>query len=176
MTPRSRWLVLFLLLTPTAAYALPPTVTRIAPQGAQRGQAVDLVITGTNLSPQTRLLLPFPATQELLPDPKPAPTQVRLRLTVKSDVSPGVYPIHLMNEDGLSALRTFSVDAFAAVAEVEDNNTFEKAQKVTPPVIVDGQCSGSDVDFFRFPARKGQRLVIETVSARLGSAVLPQLH
>ncbi len=175
--PSNRLLALGVLLTlPQIAPAAPPTITRIAPQGAQPGQVVDLVITGTGLSPQTRLLLPFAAAQELIPDPKPAPTQVRLRLTVKGDVPPGAYPIHVINEEGLSALRLFSVDAFPSVAEVEDNSTFAKAQKVTPPVIVDGQCAGGDVDFFRFPARKGQRLVLETVSARLGSAVLPQLR
>src|SRR5262249_47305093 len=33
-----------------------------------------------------------------------------------------------------------------------------------------------DVDLFRFAAKKGQRLVVETVAARLGSGVLPQLR
>src|SRR5260370_17281660 len=60
--------------------------------------------------------------------------------------------------------------------EVEDNNTFDKAQKVTFPCVVEGQCPGGDVDHFRFPAKKGQRVVVETLSARLGSAVLPQLR
>jgi hypothetical protein len=42
--------------------------------------------------------------------------------------------------------------------------------------VVDGQCGGGDLDFFRFPAKKGQRLVLEVESARIGSAVLPMLR
>jgi hypothetical protein len=68
------------------------------------------------------------------------------------------------------------VDAIPSINEVEDNSTFEKAQKVTIPVIVTGQCAGGDVDYFAFEAKKGQKLVIETESARIGSGVLPQLR
>jgi hypothetical protein len=156
--------------------AAPPTLTGITPRGAKRGKAVDLVLTGTNLTPKTRLVLPFKATQKLLPDAKPNPAQVRVQLTVDASVPAGVYPVRVTTEDGVSPLLLFSVDAFPNVNEVEDNNTFEKAQKVPFPVIVTGQCAGGDVDYFRFPAKKGQRVVIETEAARLGSGIMPQIR
>jgi hypothetical protein len=156
--------------------AAPPTVTNFAPRGAERGKTVEIVVAGTSLTPQTRLLLPFKATQTLLADAKPMPTQVRIQLTVDAGVPIGIYPVRASTEDGISALQFFSVEALPNVNEVKGNNTFEKAQKVPFPVVVNGQCAGGEVGFFRFPAAKDQRVVIETLSARLGSGVLPQIR
>ena len=169
-------LAVALVFLTTWAHAAPPTVTNVTPRGAERGQSAELVITGTNLTPQARLIVPFKATQTLLPDAKPNPAQIRIQLAADASVPLGVYPLRLVTEDGVSAPFFFSVDAFPTVKEVEDNNTFDKAQKVPFPCVVDGQCPGGDVDHFRFPAKKGQRIVVETLSARLGSAVLPQLR
>jgi hypothetical protein len=169
-------LVVVLLLFSATAQAAPPTMTSVTPRGVERGQAVEITIAGANLTPQSRLVLPFKATQSLLPDAKPNPAQIRIQLTPDAAVPIGIYPLRLITEDGVSAPFFFSIDSFPTVKEVEDNNTFEKAQKVPFPCVVDGQCPGGDVDNFRFPAKKGQRVVIETLSARLGSAVLPQLR
>ncbi|MBL8795782.1 MAG: hypothetical protein JNM56_17895 [Planctomycetia bacterium] len=164
------------LLALNSIQAAPPTATALTPRGAQRGQTVEIVVAGTNLSPQTRLLLPFKAEQKLLPDAKPNPAQVRLQLTVDAATPLGVYPIRVATEDGVSALTFFSVEAFPNVNEAAGNTSFEKAQKVPFPVVINGQCAGGNLGFFRFPAAKGQRVVVEALSARLGSALLPQIR
>ena len=66
----------FTLLVAGLLPAAPPTLSRLAPGGAERGKPVEIVVTGANLTPQARLLLPFPASQKLLPDPKPNPAQL----------------------------------------------------------------------------------------------------
>jgi hypothetical protein len=146
------------------------------PNGAERGKPVEIVVTGTNLTPQARLSLPFKSTQTLVAEAKPNPAQARFQLTIDASVPCGIYPARLMTEDGLSSLFFFSVDHFPGLVEVEDNSSFDRAQRVPVPVIVNGECPGGDIDFFRFEAKKGQRLVIETESARLGSGILPQLR
>jgi hypothetical protein len=173
---RSRLLLAAILLSAAPALGAPPSFNSLLPRGARRGSPVTIVVSGANLTPSTRLALPFKATQKHPSDAKPNPAQLRLEVTVDAGVAPGIYPVRLVNEEGLSALALFRVDTLPAVAEVEDNNTFDKAQKVAWPVVVDGQCGGGDVDHYRFTAKKGQRLVIEVESARLGSAVLPQLR
>lgn len=160
----------------TVSLAAPPTITSITPRGAERGKAVEVTVAGASLTPKTQLILPFPATQKLLPDAKPNPAQVRFQITVDARVPPGVYPLRVLTEDGVSGLALFAVDAFPNVAEVEDNSSFEKAQKVALPAVIDGQCGGGDEDYYRVTAKKGQRVVVEAVAARLGSAVLPQLR
>ncbi|MCI0460628.1 MAG: PPC domain-containing protein [Gemmataceae bacterium] len=164
------------LLLVSQATAAPPTVTNVTPRGAERGRPVELALTGTNLTSTARLVLPFAAEQEPIPDKKPTPTQARVRLTVDRAVPAGIYPVRVLTDEGVSPLFFFHVDSFPAATEVEDNNTFAKAQKVAVPAVIDGQCAGGDVDYFRFAAKKGQRLVIETIAARLGSGVQPQIR
>lgn len=158
------------------AWTVPPTVTKVGLRGAERGKPVEIVFTGTNLSPQTQLLLPFKATVTPIPEAKPNPAQARFQVTVDPSVPLGVYPARLSTEDGLSALFLFCVDNLPGVVEVEDNSSFDKAQKITVPAIVTGECAGGDVDFLRFSAKKGQRLVLETEAVRLGSGIVPQLR
>jgi hypothetical protein len=164
-----------LALTP-AVEAAPPTLSGIVPPGAQRGKASTVTVSGANLTTKSQLILPFPAAQKLLVDAKPNPAQVRFEITVPASVPPGIYPVRVLTEGGISALSFFGVDAFPSLQEVEGNDTFDKAQKVPFPIIVSGQCAGGDVDFYRFTAKKGQRVVIETEAARLGSGVLPQIR
>jgi hypothetical protein len=168
-------LLVFVLLT-SPSLAAPPTLTSLNPHGAQRGVPVVVTLTGTGLTPATRLALPFKAVQKSLPEAKPNPAVIKVQLTIDATVTPGIYPVRAVNVDGLSPLMFFRVDTLPAVAEIEDNNTPEKAQKVPFPVVIDGQCPGGDVDHFRFPARKGQHVVVEVESARLGSGVLPQVR
>jgi hypothetical protein len=156
--------------------AAPPVVTAVSPRGAERGKVVEVVVTGNNLSPQSRLVLPFKAAQKLLPEAKPNPARARFQLTIDPTVPLGAYSLRVVTEDGVSGFFLFTVDLFPAVTEVESNDTFDKAQKVPFPVIVDGQCAGGDVDFFRFTVKKGQRVVVETEAARLGSGIMPQIR
>jgi hypothetical protein len=165
---------IFVLAHGAAAFAAPPTITNITPPGAQRGRPAEILVTGSNLTPKTQLVLPFPATQKLLTDAKPNPAQAKFQVTVDEQVPLGIYPVRVLTEDGISALALFVVEAFPSVAETEDNGAFEKAQKISLPVVIDGQCSGGDEDYYRFTAKKGQRIVVETVAARLGSGVMPQ--
>jgi hypothetical protein len=62
------------------------------------------------------------------------------------------------------------------VAEREPNDSVEQAQQVSLPVTINGHISGGsdsgknpDEDYFRFTAKKGEKLSIEVMAARLGS-------
>src|SRR5438067_1732884 len=110
-SPRNRLplLAAFTLLGLTAPLrALPPTLTALSPRGAERGQPVEVVLSGANLTPETRLVLPFKATQTVLPDAKPNPAQVRLQVTVDPAVPLGAYPVRAVTAEGLSSLTLFS--------------------------------------------------------------------
>jgi hypothetical protein len=64
----------------------------------------------------------------------------------------------------------FGVSDLAAVREVEPNDTFERAQRIAPPVIVDGRIDKpGDVDYFVFSAKKDDKLVLQVQARRLGS-------
>jgi hypothetical protein len=164
------------LLAATVARAAPPTLTAIAPHGLERGKRVTVVLTGANLTPETRLQLPFAAKQEAIAEAKPNPATVKLAVTVEPNVPSGIYPVRAVTQNGLSGTALMAVDVMSTTIEIEDNNAPERAQKIAIPTIVNGTCAGGDVDYFRFAAKKGQRLVIETETSLIGSAVVPQLR
>ena len=67
-----------------------------------------------------------------------------------------------------------SIGRFEEVSEAPDHNSLKTAQELKLPVTVNGRISldksGNPVaDFYRFTARKGQQLILETAANRLGS-------
>lgn len=67
-----------------------------------------------------------------------------------------------------------SIGRFEEVGESLDNNSLKTAQQLKYPVTVNGRISldksgNSVADFYRFAARKGQELILETAANRFGS-------
>src|SRR5262249_46231907 len=60
--------------------------------------------------------------------------------------------------------------------EVESNNTFDTAQPIPNPIVVEGECPGNDEDFFRFRGRKRDRVVVDALCCRVGSGVDPMIR
>jgi len=64
----------------------------------------------------------------------------------------------------------FGASDLAAVREAEPNDAFERAQRITAPVVVDGRIDKpGDVDYFVFSAKKDDKLVLQVQARRLGS-------
>jgi hypothetical protein len=120
-----------------------PVVTRAYPLGLQAGQSRDEHLYGWNLKPDVVRV-----------DGKPTEgyeDMLRLR------------PNHAFNEVKL---------AVGAEAEMEahDNGSLEKAQPVSMPVTVNGRLEKpGDFAFYKFTAKKGQKLIVDVNARRLGS-------
>ena len=54
--------------------------------------------------------------------------------------------------------------------EAKPNDGFDRAQRITPPVVVDGRIDRpDDTDYFVFSAKKDDKLVLQVQARRLGS-------
>ena len=142
----------------TDAMAAPPQIANIAPLGVRRGVANEVTISGSNLAGNPRLIAPFHFQIEPIPAPvKSDAANWKIKLTVAADVAVGVYPIRIQTDDGISNPFLLAVGQLPQVREKEDNSTFETAQAIPdPPLVVEGQVAGNDVDFFRFHGKKGR--------------------
>ena len=156
--------------------AAPPQLNDASPSGVRRGEDADLTFAGANLGANPRLVAPFGFTV----DPKaPAGSDggkwvVRLRVDPATPV--GAYPVRLLNDEGLSNPLLVSVGQLPQVAEVEENGTFETAQVVTTPAVIEGKAAGNDVDYFRFAGKAGQKILVDAQCARIGSGVDPSVR
>ena len=165
-------IVTLVVSAPSIVQADPPVLSNITPLGVERGKATEITFSGANLDKNPQVVAGVPITVEAVEKPGDA-KNYKLKVTVSGDVALGAYPIRIKTDGGISGPLLLSVDQLAPVSEVEPNNTFEAPQAVSIPTILEGQANGSDVDFFRFAGRKGQRLFIDAKCARIGSGVDP---
>ncbi len=159
----------------TAAYAWgdAPKVSSQSPSGIRRGEPAEVTLFGTGLEGHPRLLLPFEA--------EVTGVQVdggswKVRIQPRADTPVGAYLGRVRTDDGLSGPFLIAVGQLPQVVEVEDNGTFEAAQAIPTPVVVEGKAEANDVDFFRFAGKKGQRVVVDAQCARIGSGVDPSIR
>lgn len=152
-----------------------PTVAVPFPLGVQRGQSIELNLTGTNLAEIVTLWTSFPAKVTIPTDMNNGKdaTKVRVKLEVPAEAPVGVHSLRVLTKYGLSNARTFCVDEFPQLDEAADNKSKEKAQPVPTPVVVVGRTDAEVSDFFKVNVKPGQRLTFDVLARRLGSALDP---
>src|SRR5581483_12499179 len=96
------------------------------------------------------------------PPAKPAPAPAaRFKVTVGADAPLGCHDARLVNKWGVSNARAFVVGDLPEVLEKEPNNDVDQAQRVELNSTVNGAvASPTDVDYYVFAAKKGQRVVV----------------
>lgn len=160
-----RSLLALLLLASVARADLPsPRLDRIAPLGAAAGTSVEVEVVGNDIEEATRLIFDHPGiTAKHLKDRK-------FSVTVGADVPAGTYDARLVGRYGVTNPRLFAVQrGMAEVTEANTNEDREKAQAVAVNTVVNGTSKGGKESVFRFPAKKGQRVVAECFAQRLDS-------
>jgi hypothetical protein len=138
----------------------------------QRGQTLEIAVTGSNLAAvaSTGMREPQGLDATLVKAEKPEDGRAKLRLVAAPDAMPGEREIRLISPTGVSNPLRVVVEQYPLLSESEPNNEPRRAQSaVLPAVLVGTISSAGDVDCFRFDARKGQRLVFDIGAARAGS-------
>ncbi|MDR2115834.1 MAG: PPC domain-containing protein [Planctomycetaceae bacterium] len=119
-----------------------PFVTSVFPLGGRFGSSAEVEITGYNL-PDKKTLLNI----------KHGETEIREK--------------SFLDKNWLSYPIRYAANDLPERLESEPNNNIKQAEKISLPVIVNGQISEQDdVDYFSFEGKKGNRVVLD-VTARL---------
>src|SRR5438093_8209623 len=155
--------------TPITPPPQAPTLNVPFPLGVQRGQTLELALTGTNLADPTVLWTSFPAKVSFPTDMNNGKdaAKLRVKLEVPADAAIGFHSIRLATKQGISNTRMFCVDELSQTDESADNHTKEKAQSVPVPGVVVGRTDAEVSDFFKVTAKPGQRLTFEVIGRRL---------
>ena len=75
----------------------------------------------------------------------------------------------------MSNLRLFCIDDLPQVMALPASRKKETAQAVAVPSVVVGTAAAEQTDYFKITAKAGERVSIEVLGRRLGSAFDPQL-
>ena len=154
-----------------------PTLNMPLPLGVQRGQPLELTLTGNNLANPVSLWTSFPA-KVTIPDANnngKEDGKLTVRLEVPADAPLGYGALRLVTRQGVSNLRLFCIDELPQVVGNNANRTRDRAMPVPVPCVVVSRIDNETSEYFRFSARAGQRLSFEVIGHRLGSPLDPIL-
>tara|TARA_R110002111_G_scaffold168038_1_gene233826 strand:- start:96643 stop:99444 length:2802 start_codon:yes stop_codon:yes gene_type:complete len=163
----------------TVQAQLPQTaVYAVTPSGGQKGQAVELrVADGKDLDELDSLWFSHPGITAVpkMQDSngKQIPVANTFIVTIGKDVPAGIYDVRAHGLYGLSNPRSFVVGDQAEKAEVEPNNQQAQAMPLEMNSVVNAALQGAtDVDYFSFPGKKGDKVSIDCRAARIDSPVV----
>lgn len=182
-----------LLAAGFAAAQSGPTLLTVFPPGTKAGATVEVTVSGSGFDGNEQLLFSSEGiTAERVgavaaidpkakqPAPKmagPQPTNaVKFKVKVEADTLPLVTDVRVVSKGGLSNPRAFVVGGEADVNETEPNNDVPQAQEIQPYMTVNGVISTpTDVDYFRFLAKKGENVVVYCLTTTIDSKMQADL-
>jgi hypothetical protein len=152
------------------AFAGSPRLTHVHPAGGQRGAEIEVELKGNNLADARELLFDAPGFTVL--ELKPAAENEKNRLKAKIKIAPevqlGEHTFRAITASGISDLRLFYVTPFPLVEESkEEKDKPDQVQQVAFGTTVYGRVQDEDQDRFEVEAKKGQRISVEIIGARL---------
>jgi hypothetical protein len=156
--------ILLLFATVARAELPSPRLDRITPLGGAAGSSVEVEIVGADLEEADRMLFDHPGIKaEHVKDRK-------FKVSIAADVPLGTYDARVVGKYGVSNPRLFAVShGLVELQEKEPNDDVATAQAVELNSVVNGTSDQGRDDVFRFPAKKGQRIVVECFAQRLDS-------
>ena len=154
----------------------------IFPMGGQAGQSVDFALTNVADADEiNRLIFNDPGIKAVQKtqqqNGKTVPVANQFTLTIDKGVKPGVYEVRAAGFFGMTNPRSFVVGTRAEIREKEANNSKDQATPVEIDTVVNGQINGAtDLDFYKFQGKKGQRILIICRAQRIDSRLRPELE
>ncbi len=151
---------------------------QISPAMGKAGETVEVTLSGTQLESidglrfnETRITAEpvRSAPDTYYPEGKISPN--RFRVDLPADLTPGVYEVRSHGYFGLSTARPFLVLPADANELVESGDLSRRESAMELPVEtgVRGRVDGQRIDWFRFTAKKDERLLVEVWAERLDS-------
>jgi hypothetical protein len=172
-----------------------PHLLRVQPPGGQAGTTVEVTLVGQSLDQvrglyfsrsgiraelvsAVKVVSAPPGAKKKRRGPMAPPTTgVRFKVSIPADIPVGTHDVRVITAAGISNPRAFVVGDFKEYAEKEPNDDVPQAQRVTLNCAVHGTVGNpTDVDYYRFAGRKGQRVVLHCQAAGIDSKLEPAVE
>jgi hypothetical protein len=141
----------------------------LMPMGGQAGTNVEVTLTGQNLENVTELLFSNP---KLTAKPV-AGAENKFLVTIAPDAPAGIYDARVISRLGISSARAFSVNQLPELTRTKANNSRETAMALPVNSICNAAMTKRAVDYYTFPAKKGQRIAVDCAAAGIDSKLVP---
>ena len=164
-----------------------PILNMAYPAGGKAGSTFEVTVTGQNFDAVEGLHFSFPgATAEVLnaemapvdknPQKRPKGMQAgpraayKFKVTVPEKTPLGIHDVRVVTKAGVSNPRAFVVGDLPETAEKEPNDDVPTAQRIPLDSVVHGVIgTPTDVDYYQFAGKKGQRVVVSCLTSSIDS-------
>ncbi len=164
---RRTWALAIVMIALSPAAMAAPKIGNLSLRGLQAGGTTTLVVEGSQLAPDARVLLTVPGARTTI-KPSSTPQRMELEVTLEPETPPGIYLLRVASADGISDAAAVSVDSLPQIPFA--------AEIATLNVAMSGSVTGNNVLSANFAGQKGQQVLFEVESRRLGSALNPSIH
>lgn len=144
---------------------------KVTPRAGQVGTAVEVTVTAAGIADDARLVFSAPGLEGKKVG------KSTFEVTISKDARLGDCDVRVMDADGLSNPRIFTVTNLPVVVEKEENETPEAAQAITLPCVVEAEfAKAADVDHYTFEGEKGDVILIRGRAETLDSVAQPAIR
>lgn len=149
-----------------------PRLLTVVPSGGKVGTEFELTVTGEHLDDAGDLVFSDRrVTARRKPD---APD--RYTVKVAADCPPGLVEARVLSRLGLSSPRIFTVGTLPEMVPAKPNRSAAAACDLPLNTVCTGHVADRSIDFYRFEAKRGQRLIVECatrgVDSKLNATVI----
>ncbi|MDB6175757.1 MAG: peptidase domain protein [Chthoniobacteraceae bacterium] len=146
------------------------TLATVFPAGGRSGTEVELAVTGGSIEEIDQLYFSHPGiTAKKKPEPN------AFTVTIGGEVPVGTYDVRVASKFGVSNPRVFVVGDLPESVESKPNDKPETAAELSGDSLFNGVVAAAAFDFFKFNAKKGERLSVECMAAGIDSRLSPVL-
>ncbi len=154
--------------SPPPAATPRPTITATSLHGLEAGNATRLTLTGSNLEPNPKIILPGVTLEQKVLKGSNA-GRLSVEVTLPGDCPLGWFPLFVGTDQGVSLPVAMAIDTLPqqpAAGTAPD-------QPAKLPAAFSGQIAGADALRIYFQGQAGERVAAEVEARRLGSAMDP---
>ncbi|MBI3851645.1 MAG: hypothetical protein HY298_15415 [Verrucomicrobia bacterium] len=149
----------------------------VFPPGGKVGSQFEISLTGADLDEANQLHFSHTGitAKQKVGETNALPEANKFLVSIATNVPPGVYEARVVGRFGISNPRAFVVGDLPESIAPTTNTTVASATTIPLGTIVNGHSEANAFDYFKFTARKGQRILIECNAREIDSRVDPAL-
>lgn len=147
-----------------------PAIKSLSQPGLEIGHTTQLIVEGSNLGPAPGVAFPLPEVRFDIAK-ESTPERLVLNVTVPSKTVPGLYPLWVKSQVGMSSSTVLALDRLPQVPLASSID-----QPATLPAAFFGTLSGGQQQTVYFAGKTGERIVADVELKRLGGAANPVLE
>lgn len=165
--------LLFLLFGQRSLLAQLPVARlfTVFPSGGKAGAQVEVDLTGADLDEASQLHFSDPAitAKQKIGASNGLPEANKFVVSIATNASPGIYEARVAGRFGISNPRSFVVSELPEAIAPATNTSLANASPILLDTIVNGRSAANTAAFYKFTAKKGQRILIECQASEIDS-------